>query len=347
MPFPALPRFPLAHLPTPLEEAPRLRAALRAQVGNRPVPRLFIKRDDMTGLAAGGNKTRKLELLVADALNVEADTLITVGAPQSNHCRQTAAAAARAGLACTLVLGGAAPLLSGGNLLLDRLLGADIVFAGDADRLAVMQETALALAAAGRRPYTITYGGSNPLGAAAYALALAELLAQLDDLKTSAQHVIVASSSGGTQAGLVVGAKATGYAGTIHGISIDLDQATLAGNLADLGQQTAALLQLEAPIRAADFVVHAGYLGGGYGVLGDAERVAIALLARSEGVLADPVYTGRALAGLIDLVQQGRFAEDETVVFWHTGGLPALFAYEAELWVSSSQDFGSRWLGAH
>ncbi len=305
MPLPVLSRFPLAHLPTPLEEMPRLRAALQAEPGRHTVPHLFVKRDDQTGLATGGNKTRKLEMLVAEALAQGADTLVTTGAPQSNHCRQTAAAAARAGLACTLVLGGNAPMLEGGNLLLDRLFGAEIVFAGPADRLAVMQRLVDDLAASGRRPYAITYGGSSPLGAAAYALAMEELLIQCAARGIAPDHVVVGSSSGGTQAGMVVGARALSAAVQIHGISIDLAEETLVSNLVALGQQTADLLALDLTLESQDFIVHDGYLGGGYGVLGAAEREAIGLLARSEGLLADPVYTGRALAGLLDLDPAG------------------------------------------
>ncbi|MEZ4769782.1 MAG: D-cysteine desulfhydrase family protein [Caldilineales bacterium] len=326
--LPELHRFPLAHLPTPLEGMSRLRAALQEELGGRRVPRLLVKRDDQTGLATGGNKTRKLELLVAEAQAKGADTLVTTGAPQSNHCRQTAAAAARAGLGCTLVLGGNAPMLQGGNLLLDRLFGAQIVFAGTDDRLAVMQQVAEDLTARGRRPYVITYGGSSPVGAAAYVLAMAELLGQCYAGGASPDHVIVASSSGGTQAGMVVGVRALATAVQVHGISIDQDRETLVSNLRDLGVRTAGFLQLPLALARDDFIVHDEYLGGGYGVLGAAEREAIGLLARSEGLLADPVYTGRALAGLLDLIRRGRFRADETVVFWHTGGLPAIFAYE-------------------
>ena len=331
MTLPNLPRFSLAHLPTPLEEMPRLRAALQIEPGRHAVPHLFVKRDDQTGLATGGNKTRKLELLVAEALRLGADTLVTTGAPQSNHCRQTAAAAARAGLACTLVLGGNAPMLDGGNLLLDRLFGAEIIFAGSEDRLVVMQRAVDDLAASGRLPFAITYGGSSPLGAAAYALAMDELLGQCAERGIRLDHVIVGSSSGGTQAGMVVGARALAAPVQIHGISIDLAEKTLVSNLVTLGQQTADLLGLDLTLADRDFTVHDAYLGGGYGVMGAAEREAIGLLARSEGLLADPVYTGRALAGLLDLIRTGRFAADETVVFWHTGGLPAIFAYEDAL----------------
>lgn len=326
-----LPRLPLAHLPTPLEPLPRLRAALQQEDPNRPVPRLLVKRDDQTGLASGGNKTRKLEYLLAQALAEGADTLLTVGAPQSNHCRQTAAAAAKTGLRCVLVLGGNAPRLEGGNLLLDRLLGAEILWAGGQDRLALLAEAAQAQAAAGHRPHIIPYGGSSPVGAAGYAVACQELLAQAAAAGWRVDHMAVASSSGGTQAGLAVGAWAAGFAGQIHGISIDRRADDYQPALAELATQTAGLLGAPHTFRPEEMIVHDAYLGGGYGVLGEAERAALRLLASSEGLLLDPVYTGRALAGLLDLIRQGRFAAEETVVFWHTGGLPALFAYADQL----------------
>jgi L-cysteate sulfo-lyase len=326
-----LPRLPLAHLPTPLEPMARLRAALQAENPGWTVPLLWVKRDDQTGLASGGNKTRKLEYLLAEALAEEADVVLTVGAPQSNHCRQTAAAAARAGLRCVLILGGKAPQLEGGNLLLDRLFGAEIVWAGQRDRLALLIETAQAQAAAGYRPYVITYGGSSPVGASGYAAAMQELLGQAAAGGLAIDHVVVASSSGGTQAGLAVGAWAAGFTGQIHGISIDRRAGEFQPALAELATQTASLLGAPHAFQAEELIVHDAYLGGGYGVLGEPERAAIRLLAASEGLLADPVYTGRALAGLLDLIRQGRFRADETVVFWHTGGLPALFAYAGQL----------------
>lgn len=331
MMFDTPPRHPLAHLPTPLEPMPRLRAALQAENSGRLVPQLWVKRDDQTGLASGGNKVRKLEYLLAQALAEGADTVLTVGAPQSNHCRQTAAAAAKAGLRCVLVLGGNAPLLEGGNLLLDRLLGAEIVWAGQRDRLALLAETAQGQAAAGRRPYVAPYGGSSPAGAVGYAVAMLELLEQTAANGWTPDHVVVASSSGGTQAGLAVGAWAAGFAGQVHGISIDRTADDYRPALADLATRTAALLAINRTFLPQEMTVHDAYLGGGYGVLGDAEREAIHLLAASEGLLADPVYTGRALAGLLDLIRRERFSPDETVVFWHTGGLPALFAYADQL----------------
>lgn len=322
-----LPRVALAHLPTPLEEMPRLRAALQAESGSRAVPRLLLKRDDQTGLAAGGNKTRKLELLLGQAQASGADTLLTAGAPQSNHCRQTAAAAARVGMRCVLVLGGAAPRLEGGNLLLDRLLGAAIVWAGDRDRVAVLHETAEMERAAGRRPFVIPYGGSNAVGAAGYAAAFRELHGQLQARAVTVDAVVFATSSGGTQAGLAVGARSVSFDGRLIGISIDKTAAEFRPALAELATQTAALLGVKPPFGPADFDVDDNYLGDGYGIVGPAEQEAIRLLARTEGILLDPVYTGRAMAGLLDLIRKGQFGGDQTVVFWHTGGLPALFAY--------------------
>src|SRR5229473_5078712 len=215
-----LPRVRLGHLPTPLHELPRLSQALGG-------PRLFVKRDDQTGLAAGGNKTRKLEFIVGEALRRDADTLIALGAVQSNHVRQTAAAAAACGLRCIAVLGGDAPPVATGNLLLDHLLGARIVFAGKRDREQVAEEIVSAETAAGRRPYLIPYGGSDEVGAAGFVAALEELKAQLDEIRIRADRVVFASSSFGTQAGLCVGAKSLGFEARLVGIAIDSTRAEL------------------------------------------------------------------------------------------------------------------------
>ncbi len=319
-----LARVPIAHLPTPLEPLPRL----TAQLGG---PELWIKRDDQTGLATGGNKSRKLEFLVADAQAVGADTLITGGAAQSNHARQTAAAAAKFGLACRLVLRGEEPLQVRGNLLLDRLLGADVVWAGDSPLAEVMERVAEELRAAGRRPYVVPYGGSNPVGASGYVAAMEELLAQCKGRALHFEHVVLPSSSGGTQAGMAVGARSLGFEGRILGISIDLKADELQRLLADLAMATAQRLGLELAFAPGDFAVNDDYLGGGYGVVSDLEREAIRTLARVEGVLLDPVYTGRALGGLLALVRQGAFRANERVLFWHTGGTAGLFGSEYEL----------------
>jgi D-cysteine desulfhydrase family pyridoxal phosphate-dependent enzyme len=322
-------RVPLATLPTPLERMDHLSRSLGG-------PQIWIKRDDQTGLATGGNKTRKLELLLAEALVQGADTVLTVGAVQSNHCRQTAAAAARAGLGCVLVLGGEAPPRERwtGNLLLDDLLGARIWWAGDGDRLAALEDAVESEKAAGRNPHAIPYGGSNPVGAAAYALAFEELWHQMATQKVDFDRVIFASSSGGTQAGLIVGAKACGYQGQVLGISVDKTGGHLRQTVSDLLAPTAARLGLDLTVGPADVHVDDRFLGGGYAVLTAAEREAIRLVASSEGILLDPVYTGKAMAGLVDIIRRGEIGAGERLLFWHTGGTPAIFAYTDE-WSST------------
>jgi D-cysteine desulfhydrase family pyridoxal phosphate-dependent enzyme len=312
----------IAHLPTPVEPLERLSRLLGG-------PTLLVKRDDQTGLAGGGNKTRKLEYLLAEAASQGARTLITGGAVQSNHCRQTAAAAARSGLACTLVLTGDQPGELSGNLLLDRLLGAEIVWAGSRDRDQLMQEVYSEAHSQGRHPYLVPYGGSSPVGASAYAYALQEL----QDQQVQADWIVAGSSSGGTQAGLVAGSRLFNYAGQVLGISIDLPAQELQVKVAQLAGQTAALLGRPVEFSPEEILVSDQYLGKGYAVMGEAEREAIHLFARLEGLLLDPVYTGRAAAGLLDLVRQGFFHPEDMVVFWHTGGTPALFAdhYENQL----------------
>ncbi len=313
------PRVSIAHLPTPLEFLPRLTAHLGG-------PQLWVKRDDETGLATGGNKTRKLEFLVAEALAQGADTLITCGAAQSNHARQTAAAAARFGLACTLVLRGEPPPQAQGNLLLDTLLGAEIAWAGNAPRMERMEQAAEELRARGRRPYIVPYGGSNPVGICGYVAAMEELLAQAAQAGLRFDHIVFATSSGGTQAGLALAARVRGYEGRILGISVDLPAEPLRRRVAELANATADHLGLPLSFAPDDFSVEDGYLGGGYGVIGDLEREAIRLVARTEGLLLDPVYTGRAFGGLIDLIRRGAFSPRERVLFWHTGGVAGLFA---------------------
>ncbi len=313
------PRTPIAYLPTPIEPMPRLTAKLGGT-------QLWIKRDDQTGLATGGNKTRKLEFLVADALAKEADTLITCGSAQSNHARQTAAAAAKFGLACTLVLRGEEPPEDRGNLLLDRLLGADVVWAGDRPVMEQAEETVDRLRVRGKQPYVIPVGGSNQIGALGYVAALEELLTQCTESGLHFDHIVFATSGGGTQAGMVVAAKARGYVGQILGISIDGPAEALQGNLAELSTATAKHLGLELSFTPEDFVVEDSYIGERYGIIGDLERDAIYTLARTEGILLDPVYTGPAFGGLLDLIRGGAFAPDDQVLFWHTGGTAGLFA---------------------
>jgi D-cysteine desulfhydrase family pyridoxal phosphate-dependent enzyme len=309
------PRVRIAVLPTPIEPLLRLSAVLKG-------PRLLVKRDDLTGLALGGNKTRKLEFLLAEAQANGARTLITVGAAQSNHCRQTAALAARMGLGCILVLSGTPEQPASGNLLLDQLFGAEIIWTSYEQRADALKQTFEDAWKAGRRPYLIPLGASNALGTLSYEAAFQEFLGQ----SAPVDWIVVASSSGGTQAGLALGAKRSGWQGQVLGISIDHDQAELKQTVTRLCHEAADRIGEHSTISPDDIQVNAEFLGEGYGVMGAAEREAILLFARTEGMLLDPVYTGRAAAGLIALIRRGFFKPEETVLFWHTGGTPALFA---------------------
>jgi L-cysteate sulfo-lyase len=319
-------RVSLGFFPTPLHALPRLSEKLGG-------PKLYVKRDDQTGLATGGNKTRKLEFLAADALDRRMDTLITAGAPQSNHARQTAAAAAKMGMKCVLVLRTSGQPQSGhqGNLLLDEMLGAEIRWAQREAVETTMMETANELSVKGYSPYLIPYGGSNPIGATGYVAAMEELMEQAQAMNLRLDRIVFASSSSGTQAGLVVGARATGYTGQVLGISVDESREDLQHKVARLATETAAHLGQTFQFGPGDINVSDDYVGAGYAVLGEPEREAIRLAAQTEGLLLDPVYTGRAFAGMIDLIRKGSIRRDETVLFWHTGGTPALFAYAEEL----------------
>lgn len=321
-----LPRVSLAHLPTPLEEMPRLREALGGG------PRLLIKRDDQTGLATGGNKTRKLEFLVAQALARGADTLITSAGAQSNHCRQTAAAAARVGLRCVVVLGGHPPprLQWNGNLLLMDLLGAEIRWGGGRDWDTALDEEAAALRADGVRLYVISVGGSVPLGAAGYVAAVEELADQLVERDERVDRIVLLSGSGGTHAGLLVGVKALGLDARVEGMN-NQAIAGLLERIKKLTDDTASYLGLDLSFSDEDFILYDACGAHGYGVITDAEREAIRLLARTEGLVSDPVYTGRALGALIDRMRQGVYRPDETILFWHTGGVAGLFPRAAEM----------------
>jgi D-cysteine desulfhydrase family pyridoxal phosphate-dependent enzyme len=330
-----LPRTRFAHLPTPLEPLARLSAHLNG-------PRIWIKRDDQTGLALGGNKTRKLEYLVAEALAHGARTLITGGAIQSNHCRQTAAAAAKFGLDCVLVLGlsttgGNLPDVSG-NLLLDKLLNAEFVWAHPGERDKTLKAQFELAWEQGRRPYLIPYGGSNPTGAVGYALAAQELLEQCQNSPDIPypNWICIASSSGGTQAGLVAGSHLFKSKWKILGISIDEDEAQLKEKVASLATNVCDLLAEPHTFLPKDVIVNDHFIGAGYGVLSDAEKQAIKIFAKYEGILLDPVYTGRAAAGILALVQDHFFSKEENIVFWHTGGSPALFAEQYSTLVGSS-----------
>jgi len=323
----SLPRFPLAHLPTPLEE---LKALSRQLAG----PDILIKRDDQTGLALGGNKTRKLEFLLGDALAKGADTLITLGAVQSNHCRQTAGAAAKAGLRCELILNGKKPDVANGNLLLNELLGANLHWIERPQRAAKLAELDAQLRAQGRQPYLIPVGGSNGVGATGYVVAMQELAEQLRLSGRRVDHILFGTSSGGTQAGITLGARIAGITSQLHGLSIDKNDPEhfeYETEVAQIANDCAAYIGSDVRLTRDDVKVVYGYKGEGYGVVGDLEREAIRLLARSEGIVLDPVYAGRAFGGLVDLIRKGVFKKGETVLFWHTGGAPALFAYAKEL----------------
>jgi D-cysteine desulfhydrase len=309
-------RLNFAHLPTPIEELPNLSRVLGG-------PRIFVKRDDQTGLAFGGNKTRKLEFLIAEAREQGADLLISGGAMQSNHCRQTAAAAARYGFECKLVLTGVKPRQASANLLLDQLFGAEIITVEDrAFRDQTLQKTFDDAVAAGKKPYLVPYGGSSPTGAMGYTFAVEEFIQQ----NVHADWIVFGTSSGGTHAGLVLGQRLFGYKGRVLGISIDETEDDLKNHVSKLASQASEKLGERINFTRDDVLANDKYCQSGYGVFGEGEREAIHLFARHEGLLLDPVYTGRAAAGMIDLIRRGFFKKDETILLWHTGGQPALFA---------------------
>jgi len=320
------PRFPLAHLPTPLEPLERLQRFLGG-------PRLYIKRDDCTGLATGGNKTRKLEFLVGEALKLGATTIITAGGLQSNHVRQTAAAAARAGLKCHLVLNRNVPIeepayRNSGNFLLDRLLGAGTHICAEGEtREGKMESLASELRRKGEIPYCIPVGGSNEIGALGYVSAMTELLRQAENARIRIDKIVVASSSGGTLAGLVTGKLVTRAGVAIFGVDVDGDPDGLLATVRSIAGACALKVELQQRVRPDAFEIVPDYATPGYGMPNPGMIDAVKLLASLEGILLDPVYTGKAMAGLIGMIRKGRFAKDETVAFIHTGGTPALFAY--------------------
>jgi D-cysteine desulfhydrase family pyridoxal phosphate-dependent enzyme len=283
----------------------------------------LIKRDDLTGLAFGGNKTRKLEYLLGDALEKNADMVISTGAAQSNHCRQTAAAAARVGLDCTLVLVGPKPNKPSANYFLDTLLGAKIVWTELDKRDQTLEQTYLQEREGGANPYLIPYGGSNALGAYAYYLAYQELLEQLKG--NLPDWIVFATSSGGTQAGLFLASQI--YQGPrVLGISVDEPDFRLKDTISRICGELLSLLDQDIMIDPEEILVDASYIGKGYGKFNQRDRKAIRLFAETEGILLDPVYTGRAAGGLLDLIHKGYFSKDQSVLFWHTGGTPGLFA---------------------
>lgn len=318
------PRVRLAFLPTELEEMGRLRQV----VGG---PRLFVKRDDNTGLVLGGNKARKLEFLCGDALARGADVVVTVGAAQSNHARMTAAAARRLGMDVVLVLEGDCPGKWEGNLLLDRILGAEVRFSGSRRAEECAGEVSQELAAKGRKPYLIPVGGSNAVGVLGYVLAAWEILDQAERQGVRPSHVVVAAGSGGTHAGLLAGMKMRCPDVRVVGISVSRTREALCARVAELATAAMDMLGGKKSVSPDDVLVECGYIGPAYGVPTEEGLEAISLLARREGLLLDQVYTGKAMAGLIDLVKKGRFGGGEDVIFVHTGGVPALFAL-GDIW---------------
>lgn len=324
-----LSRFPrrrFAHLPTPLEPM----ESLSKHLGG---PRLWIKRDDCTGLSSGGNKTRKLEFLVGDALDKGCETLVTQGATQSNHARQTAAAAARFGMECHILLedrtGNNSPDYTlNGNVLLDRLHGAQVSRrAGGTDMNAQMEALATDLRAKGRKPYVIPGGGSNPVGALGYANCALELVAQANERGLEIDHAVHATGSAGTQAGFVAGLVAINAGIPVLGIGVRAPKEKQEQAVFDLACRTAEHLGIPGAVKREDVAANCDYVGPGYGLPTEGMVEAVKLVARLEGILLDPVYTGKGMDGLIDLVRKGRFAKDSDVVFLHTGGSAGLFAY--------------------
>ncbi len=315
------PKITVVDQATPLQELTRLRQTLGCK------PRLFVKRDDTTTLGLGGNKNRKLQYIMAQAMQQQADTVITTGGVQSNHCRQTLAFANHLGMACHLVLMGDEPSVYQGNALLFKLLGATLHFIGKkGDATAEMAALAGHLRKAGNTPYVIPLGGSTPLGTLGYIEVVPELLAQAKAQGVSFQHCFVANGSCGTQAGLEIGSRTFCPSMKIHGISVNHTSNVHQRQLVKLVEETYGLLGITNKLQASDFVVHDQFVGEGYAIPTPAGDEAIHLCALTEGLLLDPVYTGKALAGLIHLLRQGALDDAEAILFVHTGGSPALFA---------------------
>lgn len=312
---------------TPIEPMTKLSAALGMEVN------LYVKRDDLLPGASGGNKTRKLDFCIADALAKGADTIITCGAVQSNHCRLTASWAAKEGLDCHLVLeervkGSYKEDGSGNNFLFELLdVKSKRVVAGGSDMMAEMTKTAEELTAAGRKPYIIPGGASNPIGAMGYAVCAEETMAQLNEMRLKIDHIIVPSGSAGTHAGMTVGMTGTNANIPISGMNVSRPKDVQEEIVYNLAVQTADMLGIKGGVARQDVVCYADYVGPGYSIPTESMIEAVKLFAREEAILLDPVYSGKAAAGLIDLVRKGTFAKGANVLFLHTGGSPALYAY--------------------
>ncbi len=324
------PRVPLAHLPTPLEHLPRL----SEQLGG---PDIYVKRDDCTGLATGGNKTRKLEFSMGEALQQGADTIITVGAVQSNHVRQTAAAACKLGMKCEVLLehrvaDPSETYANSGNVFLDRIFGANLrEYAGGTDFDVAMAEVENEIRSNGGVPYMIPGGASNRVGALGYVNCGIELLQQLEGQNLSIDHVVTATGSAGTHAGLAVGLRASGSKLPILGIGVNAPKDIQEERVYKLACETADMVGESGCVAREDIIADCNYIGAGYGEPTDSMNEAVLMLARYEGLLFDPVYSGKALAGMIDHIRQVRFSKGQKIVFLHTGGSAALFAYADSL----------------
>ncbi len=321
------PRLHFAHLPTPLEPMQRLSEHLGG-------PNLWIKRDDCTGLSSGGNKTRKLEFLMADAVENKADTIITQGATQSNHARQTTAIAAKLGMECHVLLEDRtgyedSAYVYNGNVLLDQLHGSTISKRpADTDMNAAMEELAQQLRDDGKKPYIIPGGGSNEIGALGYVNAAVELNTQANDRSLRIDHLVHATGSSGTQAGLVLGMEGMNCGIPVYGVGVRAPKQKQEDMVFGLAQRTADFMGLNPDIVKRERVVaNSDYVGDGYGLPTNAMVEAVKMMAQYEGILLDPVYAGKGFSGLIDLIRKGHFRKGENVVFLHTGGSISLFGY--------------------
>jgi L-cysteate sulfo-lyase len=335
------PRTELVHRPTPLRRLDRLSKELGG-------PEIWIKRDDLTGLAFGGNKSRKLEFILADALDKRADVIITWASLQSNWCLQTAAAARRYGLRPILLLFNTSELTPeyDGNLLLDRILDADVrIREAEKGKIVsldyvagVLEEVIDEVKGQGHSPYVVSVGGSmtgwsmtKPLGAIAYLEAFIETFEQTREAGTDLTHIVHATGSGSTQAGLAVGAKSLGEIARVVGISVSESREALVPIVKNISRETAKSLDLETDLADPDIIIMDDYVKGGYGTVDKDTAEAIRLLFMTEGIILDPVYTGKALAGLLDLIRRGYFQTGDRIIFFHTGGTPALFPYRKPL----------------
>ncbi len=323
-----IPRIRLGRLPTPLEKLENLSKTIG-------VPELYIKRDDMTGIGYGGNKIRKLEYLVADALSKEADTIITTGGVQSNFTRQTTACAVKLGLKTVLVLIGSEPEEYRGNLLLEKLMGAEIHFVSaetldeGAEKAGnLMKSLSEKLETEGHRSYIMPVGGATPIGCIGFTNAFLELTSQIKDLGITVDHMLFATGSGGTQAGLLAGKKMFNSDINMIGIRVGRMFEPFSKIIAELAGKTSELLDMKKPFSEKDVITYSDFIGEGYDIPTREANDAIKLIARTEAIILDPVYTGKAMAGLLGLIDREEIAKDDTMVFWHTGGDVAMFVGE-------------------